>query len=204
MMLSNKGRLFIISGPSGSGKDTLLVKLFKAVPEIKFSISSITRPMRENEKPGEKYNFISKDEFENMIKNNELLEYNQFVGNYYGTPKAPVIKAIENGDDIVVEVDVNGAAQIRNNVPDCTSVFILPPSLEALKTRLHDRGTESEEKIRERLLCALDEIKRANEYDYVIVNDDIDTALNDLVGIIRLDRLKIDRNLDLINKILEK
>ena len=203
-MLSNKGRLFIISGPSGSGKDTLLVKLFKAVPEIKFSISSITRPMRENEKPGEKYNFISKDEFENMIKNNELLEYNQFVGNYYGTPKAPVIKAIENGDDIVVEVDVNGAAQIRNNVPDCTSVFILPPSLEALKTRLHDRGTESEEKIRERLLCALDEIKRANEYDYVIVNDDIDTALNDLVGIIRLDRLKIDRNLDLINKILEK
>lgn len=203
-MLSNKGRLFIISGPSGSGKDTLLVKLFKAEPEIKFSISSITRPMRENEKPGEKYNFISKDEFENMIKNNELLEYNQFVGNYYGTPKAPVIKAIENGDDIVVEVDVNGAAQIRNNVPDCTSVFILPPSLEALKTRLHDRGTESEEKIRERLLCALDEIKRANEYDYVIVNDDIDTALNDLVGIIRLDRLKIDRNLDLINKILEK
>ena len=103
-MLSNKGRLFIISGPSGSGKDTLLVKLFKAVPEIKFSISSITRPIRENEKPGEKYNFISKDEFENMIKNNELLEYNQFVGNYYGTPKAPVIKAIENGDDIVVEV----------------------------------------------------------------------------------------------------
>lgn len=203
-MLSNKGRLFIISGPSGSGKDTLLVKLFKAEPEIKFSISSITRPMRENEKPGEKYNFISKYEFENMIKNNELLEYNQFVGNYYGTPKAPVIKAIENGDDIVVEVDVNGAAQIRNNVPDCTSVFILPPSLEALKTRLHDRGTESEEKIHERLLCALDEIKRANEYDYVIVNDDIDTALNDLVGIIRLDRLKIDRNLDLINKILEK
>ncbi len=203
-MLSNKGRLFIISGPSGSGKDTLLVKLFKAVPEIKFSISSITRPMRENEKPGQKYNFISKDEFENMIKNNELLEYNQFLGNYYGTPKAPVIKAIENGDDIVVEVDVNGAAQIRNNVPDCTSVFILPPSLEALKTRLHDRGTESEEKIRERLLCALDEIKRANEYDYVVVNDDIDTALNDLVGIIRLDRLKIDRNLDLINKILEK
>ena len=106
-MLSNKGRLFIISGPSGSGKDTLLVKLFKAVPEIKFSISSITRPIRENEKPGEKYNFISKDEFENMIKNNELLEYNQFVGNYYGTPKAPVIKAIENGDDIMVTTDNN-------------------------------------------------------------------------------------------------
>ena len=202
--MNKKGRLFIISGPSGSGKDTLLVELFKICPEIKFSISSITRDMRENEVPGEKYNFITKEQFADMIKNDELLEYNRFVGNYYGTPKAPVIKAIENGEDIIVEVDVNGAAQIRGKMPDSTSIFILPPSLETLKSRLKGRGTESEEKIKERLLCALGEIKRAGEYDYIVVNDDLNQALSDLTDIVRLDRLKADRNVDLINKILDK
>lgn len=198
----SRGRLFIISGPSGSGKDTLLVELFKMRPELKFSISSITRDIRENEKPGEKYDFISRGQFEEMIKNDQLLEYNVFVGNYYGTPKAPVISAIKNGDDIIVEVDVNGAAQIREKMPESTSVFILPPSLEVLKSRLKKRGTENEEKIAARLECALGEIARADEYDYVIVNDDLQKAVNELSDIIRLDRLKADRNKTLIDSIL--
>lgn len=200
----SKGRLFIISGPSGSGKDTLLSELFKMCPDLKFSISSITRPMRKNEKPGEKYNFISKDEFGNMIKDNALLEYNVFVGNYYGTPKAPVVSAIENGDDIIVEVDVNGAAQIRKSLNDCTSIFILPPSLEVLKSRLFGRGTDSEDKILARLDCALSEIKRADEYDYVVVNDNLEQAVQTLSDIIRTDKCKTDRNIELINKILYK
>ena len=200
----NKGRLFIISGPSGSGKDTILAEIFKLYPDIKFSISSITRPMRSGEKPGEKYNFILKDDFEKMIKCDELLEYNVFLDNYYGTPKAPVINAINNGDDIIVEVDVNGAAQIREKMPECTSVFILPPSLDVLKCRLCGRGTESNEKIEKRLECAIGEIKRATEYDYVVVNDDINTAVQKLLGIIRTDRYKTDRNLTLINEIINK
>lgn len=200
----NKGRLFIISGPSGSGKDTILAELFKLYPDIKFSISSITRPMRGGEKPGEKYNFILKDDFEKMIECDELLEYNVFLDNYYGTPKAPVINAINNGDDIIVEVDVNGAAQIRKKMPECTSIFILPPSLEVLNERLCGRGTESDEKIKKRLECAIGEIKRATEYDYVVVNDDINIAIQKLLDIIKTDKYKTDRNLTLINEIIYK
>ncbi len=200
----SKGRLFIISGPSGSGKDTILGEVFKKLPEIKFSISTITRPMRKGETEGEKYHFTTNDVFEKMIANDELLEHNSFVGNFYGTPKAPVENAINAGNDIIVEVDVNGAAQIREKVPECVSVFILPPSLEVLKARLNGRDTDSAEAVRKRLECALDEIKRAHEYDYIVVNDNISDAVSDVVGIIKLDRLRTDRNIKLINEILDK
>ena len=200
----SKGRLFIISGPSGSGKDTILAEVFKILPEIKFSISTITRPMRKGEIEGEKYHFTTNDVFEEMIKNGELLEHNSFVGNYYGTPKAPVKNAINNGDDIIVEVDVNGAAQIREKSNESVSIFILPPSLEVLKDRLTKRDTDSEEAVRKRLECALNEIKRAGEYDYIVVNDDISDAVKDVVSIIKSDRLKTDRNIHLINEILDK
>lgn len=198
----SKGRLFIISGPSGSGKDTLLVKLFKQRPDLKFSISEITRPMRDCEKQGEKYNFISREQFESMIADNQFLEYNEFVGNYYGTPKAPVLEAINEGKDIIVEVDVNGAAQVRKAMPESISIFILPPDLDTLKSRLCGRGTDSDEKIRQRLECALKEIERANEYDYVIVNRNADVATEELAMIIRTDSFKTERNFELIKKIL--
>ena len=180
----NKGRLFIVSGPSGSGKDTILIELFKKFPNLHFSISSITRPMRKGEKQGDKYNFISKEEFLNMIDNDLLLEYNSFVGNYYGTPKAPVLDAIQKGDDIVIEVDVNVAKQIREKMPECISIFIMPPDLETLKNRLVARGTETAAKIEERLLAAKTEISRAGEYDYTVVNDDINTAVQEIAAII--------------------
>ena len=200
----NKGGVFIVSGPSGSGKDTLLSVLFKKRPEIGFSISSITRDMRVGEKQGEKYNFISRSEFEAMIDKDELLEYNVYVGNYYGTPKAPVVKAVNEGRDFIIEVDVNGAEQIRKKMPEAVSIFIMPPSYSELERRLTGRGTDSKEVIAERMQSSLKEIARSTEYDYIVVNDDIDTAVNDIISIISSESLKLERQKHIIDEVLEK
>lgn len=200
----NKGGVFIISGPSGSGKDTLLNELFKIKPDIGFSISSITRDMRIGEKQGEKYNFITREEFEKMIENNDLLEYNEYVGNYYGTPKSPVVKAVNEGRDFIIEVDVNGAAQIRTRMSEAVSIFIMPPSLEELRRRLSGRGTDSDEVIEKRMKKALDEIARATEYDYIVVNDDIPTAVDDIISILSSESLKLERKKHIIDEVLGK
>lgn len=200
----SKGGVFVVSGPSGSGKDTVLKGLFAENPDILFSISSITRAMRPGEREGEKYNFISREHFEEMIKNDLLLEHNVFVGNYYGTPRIPVEKAVSEGRDIIIEVDVNGAAQIRKKLPETVTVFIMPPSFEELKRRLVGRGTESEELIEKRLRSALDEIRRAEEYDYIIVNDDAAAASQSLMSVIKACRLKTERQKNIINEVLEK
>lgn len=199
----NKGGIFLISGPSGSGKDTLLVELFKKRPEIKFSISSITRPMREGEVEGIKYNFITREAFEDMLKNDMLLEYNIYAGNYYGTPKMPVIDAIDDGKDIIIEVDVNGASKIREKLPQAISIFIMPPSYEVLRNRLSGRGTETQEVIDKRMEIALLEIARATEYDYIVVNDDLSTAVDDLISIITNSRLLLNRQKHIISEVLK-
>ncbi len=199
-----KGRLIIVSGPSGSGKDTILKKVFEKLPEIKFSISTITRDMRPGEVEGEKYNFVSREYFEEMIKNDLLLEYNNYVGNYYGTPKAPVDKAIAEGFEIIVEVDVNGAKNIKKCREDAIMVFIMPPSYEELNRRLSARGTDAPEVIEKRMKAALGEIAEAENYDYIVVNDDLDEAVEDFVTIIKSDRLSIKRQNYLINEVLER
>lgn len=189
----NKGRLFILSGPSGSGKDTILGGVFTQMPEVRFSISCVTRPMRAGEQEGEKYHFMEKSVFEQMLTEDGFLEHNCYVGNYYGTPKAPVEKALRDGADMIVEIDVNGAAQIRQKMPQTVSIFIMPPSLEVLRERLVNRGTDNPKKIEERMQAALSEIARANEYDYIVINDDLQEAIDDTVTILKADRLRVDR-----------
>ena len=200
----NKGSALIISGPSGSGKDTILKKVFEKMPELKFSISTITRDMRPGEVEGEKYNFISREEFEDRLSRNMFLEHNVFVGNYYGTPREPVDFVLENGGEIIIEVDVNGAANIRKNLEKTVSIFIMPPSFEVLKARLSGRGTDSEEMVNKRLNEALAEIARADEYDYIVVNDKLDEAVNDVITIIKNLRLKTEKQKYLINEVLSK
>ncbi len=200
----NKGRLIIVSGPSGSGKDTILKKVFARLPEIKFSISSITRPMREGEVEGEKYNFVSREYFEDMIKNGMLLEYNNYIGNYYGTPRGPIDEVIKNGGEIIIEVDVNGAANIKKLVDSSVSVFIMPPSIEVLRERLTSRGTDSNEVVNKRMQAALEEIACAKNYDYIVVNDDLQQAVEDFITIIKSDRLATNRQKHIIDEVLEK
>ena len=200
----SKGTLFIISGPSGSGKDTVLAEVFKRCPELDFSISVITRPMRNGETADGKYRFVSTEAFEQMIKNGELLEHNLFVGNYYGTPKKYVEDHLSAGRDVIVEVDVNGAAQIREKMPDAVSIFICPPSLEILKERLEKRGTDGTLTVEKRLSAALGEIKRAVEYDYIVVNDDLSVAIDNTVAVIKSVRLRTENSVCVVDKIINK
>jgi len=181
-----------------------LQELFKVRPEIKFSISSITRPMRQGEVEGGKYHFISREEFEELIKNDALLEYNIFVGNYYGTPKAPVVEALDRGEDMILELDVNGAALVKQKMPEAISVFIMPPSFEVLKNRLSSRGTEAPEVVQKRLNVALGEIKRAADYDFIVVNDKLNEATNDLLSVILGQKLKTESEKDIIDEVLKQ
>lgn len=200
----NKGRLFILSGPSGSGKDTILKEALKRHPEIKLSISSITRDMREGEIEGEKYHFISREEFEDQLSRDMFLEHNMFVGNYYGTPRLPVEECLAAGGDMIVEIDVNGAKQVKAKIPQAISIFIMPPSFEVLKKRLSGRGTESEELVTKRLNEAIREIRSAYDYDYIVINDKLEEAIEDLLSVILCERLHIEKNKKFIDEVLEK
>ena len=198
----NKGRLIIVSGPSGSGKDTVLEKLFSKHPEVRLSISSVTRAMREGETKDGKYHFVSREEFLSALDRGEMLEHNVYLGNYYGTPKKPVDDAIREDAEIILEIDVNGAQNVKKLYPDAVSVFIMPPSLKVLKERLSGRGTESREQIEGRLKIALSEIEHAPKYDYIVINDKLDKAVEDLTAIIMNDRSKTERQINIINEVL--
>ncbi len=198
----NNGKLIIMSGPSGSGKDTVLSKVFESHPEIRLSISSVTREMREGETQDGKYHFITKEEFENAINNNEMLEYNVYLDNYYGTPKTPVNQAIKEDAEIVLEVDVNGFRNVKKQYPNAISIFIMPPSFKELERRLSGRGTETKEQIDGRLKIALNEISYADEYDYIVVNDVLENAVEDVISIIVSSRSELERNKYIIEEVL--
>lgn len=182
MHKGKRGVLFVFSGPSGVGKGTLKAKLFEEFADrIAYSVSATPRGPREGEVDGKDYFFISRQEFERRVKNNEFLEHAEFAGNCYGTPRAYVEKLLDSGMNVVLEIDVQGALQVMKSMPECVSVFILPPSFEELEHRLRGRGTETEEKVRERLETAKRELPYAPQYDYQIVNGgDIEAAYQSL------------------------
>ncbi len=189
----SKGLLIVVSSPSGGGKGTILKELFKTEENMQYSVSATTRNARPGEENGVHYHFISKEEFENLIENNEMLEYASYCDNYYGTPKAPVEKAIEDGISVVLEIEVQGGAQIKRLKPDCVSIFIAPPSLEVLEHRLRNRGTEDEATIAKRLVTAKKELEEIKEYDYLVINDTVEKAVSDIKAIIVAEKLKTTR-----------
>lgn len=200
--MNNPGLVLIISGPSGSGKDSVLQEVRKNYPKMAFSVSCITRERRGSDKEDGKYEFLTVDQFKKGLDEGAFLEYNEYLGNYYGTPRRPVMEAIESGDGIIIEVDVNGAASIRRALPEAVSVFIMPPSVKALKERLENRKTDSPEQIQKRLNAALREIPRAEEYDYIIVNDDLKLASQQLCDIIKTSELTSYKQKNIIKEVL--
>lgn len=199
----SRGIPFVLSGPSGCGKDTVITRVRQKMPELGFSVSCITRPKRGSDREDGKYRFLSVGEFENMLAQDAFLEHNVFLGNYYGTPRRPVEEALAKGRDILIEIDVNGAAQLRETLPEAVSIFILPPSLAKLRKRLEERATDSPEQIAKRLHEARREIECAPLYDYVIVNDDLDTAVEDVCSVIRAAHLRSSHNKSTVNEVLK-
>ena len=181
-----RGLLIVVSGPSGVGKGTILDKLFQEKDlNLVYSISMTTRKPRPLEKEGEDYFFVSKEEFENNIKNNELLEHAQFVGNYYGTPQSYVDQLLNEGKNVVLEIEVQGALQVMEKRPDALTVFIAPPSFEELERRIRGRGTEADDVVKERLAKARKEITVKDRYKHVVVNDDVDVAKDKIASLIK-------------------
>lgn len=179
----NKGKFIVISGPSGVGKGTICNKLLNEL-NAWYSVSTTTRSPREGEVEGVNYYFVTKEDFEEKIKNDEFLEYNIYNGNYYGTSKKIVLEKMDKGINVFSEIDVNGAHNIKKIFPDALLIYIAPPSIETLRERLIGRGTESIDKINERLKIAEKELKEIDFYDYVVVNDDLEKATNEVKDII--------------------
>lgn len=182
------GKLFIISGCSGVGKGTLLKLFLEKNSDVKLSISATTRKPRKGEVDGVNYFFISKQEFEESVQNNEFLEWAEFSGNFYGTKKSFVEKTLNKGIDIILEIEVKGANQVKEKMPEAKTIFIMPPSVETLEARLRGRHTEDEETIQKRLNEAKREIQAGQKFDYQIINDNLDDALSNLQNIFNSER----------------
>ena len=179
------GELYVIAAPSGAGKTSLIRSLLEEFPELAFSVSDTTRPPRAGEVDGEAYHFIDADTFRRRIGEGRFLEHAQVFGNYYGTDRERVEALWAEGKDVLLEIDVQGAAQVRESHPEACQIFILPPSLDVLKSRLTGRGTDRPEVIERRLGEARNEMSACMEFDFVIVNDDFDRARDDLIGVLR-------------------
>ncbi|MGI6778119.1 MAG: guanylate kinase [Acetivibrionales bacterium] len=199
--MDRKGLLVVISAPSGTGKGTLLELIKDSNDKVRLSVSVTTRKPRENETDGNNYFFKTQREFKEMIANNELVEWVEYCDNYYGTPKKYVEEIIGQGFNVILEIEVEGAMNIRKKYPDSVLIFILPPSFKVLEKRIRARGTEEPEIIKKRLEKATKEIEYVSLYDYVIINDKISDAVDDINSIIRAELLKYERNKDILNKI---
>ncbi|WP_462282836.1 guanylate kinase [Ruminococcus champanellensis] len=187
--MKNKGLLLVVSAPSGCGKGTILGEILKD-DSFYYSISATTRAPREGEQDGVNYHFITKEEFEQRIAQGGMLEYAQYCGNYYGTPKKEVEQMRDAGRDVILEIEVEGAMKVRTLCPDAVFLFIAPPSVEELRRRLNKRGTEAAEVIEERVSQASRELSYANRYDYIIVNGELEKAIQDFRTVVRAEKLR--------------
>ena len=192
--MTHNGILFVISGPSGVGKGTLREALLKSTPNLIDSISVTTRPARIGERDGREYFFMDRDKFENLIKQEEFLEWAQVYSNLYGTPKQFVQENLDKGLDVLLEIDIQGAMQVKAKKPDGVFIFIAPPNVEELANRLINRGKDSQDSIAERLKACYDEMEFMREYDYLVINDNISEAIKNLEAIIIAERCKINKD----------
>ncbi|MDK2918318.1 MAG: guanylate kinase [Candidatus Petromonas sp.] len=203
--MQKQGILLVVCGPSGVGKGTVCKELLKHKPEIKLSISATTREKRKGEVDGVNYYFLKREVFEDMISKDGFLEYAEVYDNLYGTPKKYVLEQINKGNDVLLEIDIQGAKQIKQKYPDGTFIFLLPPSMKELRKRIINRGTDSKESIKKRLKCAYEEIDFIKDYDYYIINDKLDNAVNKLISIIEAEKCRVDDNIyELIKKYKEE
>ncbi len=203
MLIKEKGILFVLSGPSGVGKGTVRKALFERDTALQYSISMTTRQKRVGEQEAVDYFYRTKDEFESMIKDKQLLEYAEYVGNYYGTPREYVEETLELGRDVFLEIEVQGALQVKENFPEGVFLFLSPPSLEELKTRIVNRGTESDALVANRLDAAKEEIEMMDAYDYVVVNDQVEVAVDKVQAIVKSEHCKRERVAKQYKKVLE-
>jgi guanylate kinase len=202
--VERRGLMFVLSSPSGAGKTTLSRLLIERMPELKMSVSATTRPMRPREVDGRDYSFVDKARFEEMVKRNELLEWAVVFDNRYGTPRAPVEAALSAGEDVLFDIDWQGTQQLREKArADVVSVFILPPSAPDLEKRLHSRAQDSAEVIRSRMSRASHEMSHWAEYDYIVINHDVDEAFAEVQSILKAERLKRERRTGLTNFVRE-
>ncbi len=190
--MNKKGILIVLSGPSGAGKGTICKALLEKA-EFWLSVSATTRQPRSGEVEGKNYYFLTKEEFEHRIKKDDFLEYAQVYGNYYGTPKGNVIEAVENGKDVILEIDIQGALRVKETYPGGVFIFILPPSMEELKNRIIQRGSETPESLMTRFVSAYQEINYVSKYNYAVVNDTVEEAVKKIQAIIVAEKCRVDR-----------
>ena len=198
----SKGSLIVFSGPSGCGKGTVLKKFFASGGEAFYSVSATTRAPRPGEEDGVQYYFLTREAFEEKLSNDEILEHTTYCGNYYGTPRGPVYERLERGENVILEIEVEGAFQIREKCPEAVLVFVMPPSLSELRSRLVGRHTEDEETINRRMEAARREVQMASQYDYIIVNDVLEEAVEELKTILRAESLRTSNRKKFIDEVL--
>ncbi|KJY55114.1 Guanylate kinase [Lactobacillus kullabergensis] len=203
--MTEKGLLLVLSGPSGVGKGTVKSAIVKnKVFPFEYSVSMTTRKPRPGEVNGKDYYFVTQERFKQAIKQNELLEYNQYVNNFYGTPMTPVEKMLDAGKDVLLEIDVNGAKKVRKQMPDGVFIFLTPPDLHTLHTRLENRGTESEDVIMGRIKQARQEILVMQDYDYAVVNDTVANAVDHIKAIVEAEHVSVKRVINTYRKMVKE
>ena len=200
-MAEQKGKLIVISGPSGAGKSTVVFKALEGRNDVCFSVSATTRKPRPNEVDGREYFFVEPDKFKEMVANDEFLEHAEYVANSYGTPRAYVEKKLSEGMNVLLDIEVQGALQVHEKMPEAVMIFIIPPSMKELETRLRNRGTDSERKIEARLIRAKEEYEAATFYDYIIVNDDVEVAANEFSSIINAEKCRFELRKNFLNEV---